>query len=188
MRIFNRIVMILLLAGLFALGVYAFVSAFNLFGYSLSNLPFSNVANGVQSFVSSVERGNLAPLALAILIGVLVLGLILLVLELKPPAPRRVRMGNGTYVTRRAVENEVSTVAEGVPGVLGTSTNVKAQRSTGARVDVQARVRRGEDTGSVRSQLQSAVRQHLSSRGVPVSRLNVNMNEVDPRQAGTRVK
>ncbi len=41
---------------------------------------------------------------------------------------------------------------------------------------------------SVRSQLQSAVRQRLSSRGVPVSKLNVKMNEVDPRQAGTRVK
>jgi uncharacterized alkaline shock family protein YloU len=180
--------MILLLAGLFVLGVFMVVYALGLLGYSLGSLPFSSVTGGVQNFVSTVEDGNLAPLALAILVAVAVLGLILLILELKPPAPRYVRMDNGTYVTRGAVENEVSEAAEGVPSVLGTKASAKAQRSSGARVDLEARVRRGEDLNSVKSQLQSTVRQRLSSKGVPVSKLNVQMAEVDPRQAGTRVK
>ena len=188
MRVFNRIVMIVLLAGLFVLGVYMVVYALELFGYTLGGIPFSNVAGGLQSFARSVEGGALSALTLVILVAVAVLGLILLILELKPPTPRYVRMDNGTYVTRGAIENEVSEAAEGVPNVLGTKANAKAQRSSGARVDLEARVRRGEDLNSVRSQLQSAVRQRLSSKGVPVSKLNVQMAEVDPRQAGTRVK
>ncbi len=188
MRTFNRIVVILLLAGLFVLGVYMAVYALELFGYALGSIPFSNVAGGLQSFVRSVENGALSALALVILVAVAVLGLILLILELKPPTPRYVRMDNGTYVTRGAIENEVSEAAEGVPSVLGTRARAKAQRRPGARVDLEARVRQGVDMNSVRSQLQSAVRQRLSSRGVPVSKLNVKMNEVDPRQAGTRVK
>ena len=188
MRIFNRVVMILLLAGLFVLGVMMAVYALGLFGYSLGSIPFSNVTGGIQSFVSSIVRGALSATLLAILVIVAVIGLILLVLELKPPTPRYVRMDNGTYVTRGAVENEVSEAAEEVMGVLGTKAKAKAQRSSGARVDLEARVRQGEDVNSVRSQVQSAVRQRLSNRGVPVSKLNVNMAEVDPRQAGTRVK
>ena len=38
MRIFNRVVMIVLLGGLFVAGVYAVVYAFDLFGYALQSL------------------------------------------------------------------------------------------------------------------------------------------------------
>ena len=39
MRVFNRIVMILLFAGLFVLGVYMVVYSLNLFGYRLEDIP-----------------------------------------------------------------------------------------------------------------------------------------------------
>ncbi len=49
MRVFNRIVVILLLVGLIALGAYTVVYSFELFGYQLSNLP--SALNGFTSGV-----------------------------------------------------------------------------------------------------------------------------------------
>ena len=97
-------------------------------------------------------------------------------------------MGNGTFATRRVVEDEVSSVADEVPGVLGSSVHAKAQRRPGALVDVEGRVRRGEDVGSIRSNLRSRVQDYLSRRGLPVSKLNVKLTEADPRQTKTRVQ
>ena len=188
MRIFNRIVMMLLLAGLFVLGVYMIVYAFELFGYSLDSLPFSGFSNGLQGFANDVERGGLSVTTLIILVLLVLLGLLLLIAELKPPSPNRVRMGNGTYTTRRVVEDEVSAVADEVPGVLGSSVSAKAQRRPGAQVDVEGTVRRGEDVGTIRLGLRSTVQEHLSRRGLPVSKLNVKLVEADPRQTKTRVQ
>jgi hypothetical protein len=188
MRIFNRIVMILLLAGLFVLGVYMVVYAFELFGYSLGSLPLSGFSDGLQGFVNDVEQNSLSVIALILLVLLAFLGLLLLIAELKPEAPSRVRMGNGTYTTRSVVEEEVSSVADEVPGVLGSSVNAKAQRRPGAQVDVEGRIRRGEDSGPIKSGLRSRVQEHLSSKGLPVSKLNVKLVEADPRQTKTRVQ
>jgi hypothetical protein len=97
-------------------------------------------------------------------------------------------MGNGTYVTRSVVAGEVSTAAEQVPDVLGSSVGVRARRSPGARVDLEARVRQGEDLETIRSGLQTRVQQHMSEKGLPVSKLNVKLVEADPRQTKTRVQ
>jgi hypothetical protein len=188
MSVFNRIVMSLLFAGLFVLGVYTVVYSFDLLGRSLTSLPISDFSGGLQDFVTRVEDGNLSAVTIIILVLLTILGLIWFIAELKPSAPRRVRMGNGTYVTRGVVEDEISTVAEQVPGVLGSSVGVKARRSPGARVDLEARVRRGEDLEAIRSGLRSTVQEHLSERGLPVSKLNVKLVEADPRQTKTRVQ
>jgi hypothetical protein len=190
MRVFNRIIMILLLAGLFVLGVYAVVYGFNLFGYSLGDLanPISSFGSGVENFVGSVESGNVPPLTVLMLVLIAILGLILLIYELKPPAPRRVRMQKGTYITRDVVKREVESAADRVLGVLGSSARVKARRKPGAQVDLEARVRRGEDTSAIGSQLRSSVQERLATRGIPVNKINVKLAEVDPRQAGTRVQ
>ena len=188
MNVFNRIVMTLLFAGLFVLGVYMVVYSFDLFGRSLTSLPISDFSSGLQDFVTRVEDGNLSAVTIIILVLLAVLGLIWFISELKPSAPKRVRMGNGTYVTRGVVEEEISTVAEQVPDVLGSSVGVKARRSPGARVDLEARVRQGEDLETIRSDLRSTVQQHLSERGLPVSKLNVKLVEADPRQTKTRVQ
>ena len=188
MRVFNRIFMILLLAGLFVLGVYMIVYAFDLFGYKLSSLPITDFAGGLKSFVSGVEDGNLPVATQALLVLLAILGLLWFIAELRPTAPRRVRMGSGTYVSRSVVESEVATVAEEVPDVLGSSVGVKARRSPGAQVNLEARVRRGEDMNTIKSGLQRTVRERLSERGLPVSRLNIKLVEADPRQARTRVQ
>jgi uncharacterized alkaline shock family protein YloU len=188
MRVFNRIFMILLLAGLFVLGMYMIVYAFDLFGYKLSALPVSDFAGGLKSCVSGVENGSLSAVTIIVLVLLAILGLIWFIAELRPSAPRRVRMGSGTYVTRSVVEEEISTVAEQVPGVLGSSVDVKARRSPGAQVDLEARVRKGEDLSTIKSDLQSTVQQRLSERGLPVSKLNVKLVEADPRQTKTRVQ
>ena len=190
MRIFNRIVMILLLAGLFVLGVYAVVYAFDLFGYTLTSLlnPVQAAGSGAESFMSGVQSGSLSTLAIVVLVLVALLGLILLVFELKPATPRRVRMDKGTYLTRSVVEKEVSDAASQSPDVLGHSVKAQAQRKTGARVDLEARVRRGEDTGAIQRNLRRLVQEHLGSKGIPVSKLNVKTVEADPRQTKTRVQ
>jgi Family of unknown function (DUF6286) len=192
MRVFNRLVMILLFAGLFVLGVYVVVYSLSLFGYRLSDLPrtlnLSGFYRGLQTFVSNVENGSISVFSVIVLVAIAVLGLILLIAELKPPAPRRVRMNNGTYVTRGAVADEVVEAAERTPGVLGSSARVKARRRPGAQVDLEARVRRGEDTGVIQSELRRTVRERLDQRGVPVSKLNLRLVEADPRRTKTRVQ
>ncbi len=192
MRIFNRIVMILLLAGLFVLGVYTVVYGLNLFGYRLEDIPravgLSGLYRGLETFVANVEDGSLSVFTVIVLVAVAVLGLVLLIAELKPPAPRRVRMHSGTYVSRGAVADEVVEAAERTTGVLGTSARVKARRGPGAQVDLEARVRRGEDTSAIQSDLRRSVRERLAQRGVPVSKLNVRIVEADPRQTKSRVQ
>ena len=190
MSVFNRIVMILLLGGLFVLGVYAVVYAFDLLGYALGDLlgQLNSFANGAQNFVSSVEDGNVPPLTVLTLVLIALLGLILLIAELKPPTPRRVRMQKGTYITRDAVKSEVESAADRTLGVLGTSARVKARRKPGARVDLDARVRRGEDTKAIASELRGSIQERLATRGIPVNKINVNLAEVDPRETGARVQ
>jgi hypothetical protein len=188
MRVFNRIVMTLLFAGLFVLGLYTVVYSFDLLGRSLTSLPISDFSDGLEDFVRRVEQGRLSILTITTLVLLALLGLIWFIAELRPTAPRRVRMGNGTYVTRGVVGEEISTVAEQVPDVLGSSVGVKARRSPGAQVDLEARVRRGEDLGTIRSGLRTTVQRHLSERGLPVSKLNVKLVEADPRQTRARVQ
>jgi Family of unknown function (DUF6286) len=192
MRVFNRIVMILLFAGLFVLGVYTVVYSFDLFGYRLEDLPralgLSGFYRGLETFVSNVENGSLSVLTVILLVAIAVLGLILLIAELKPAAPRRVRMSSGTYVTRGGVADEVVAAAERTPGVLGSSARVKAKRRPGAQVDLEARVRRGDDTSAIQSELRRTVRERLGKRGVPVSKLNIKLIETDPRRTRTRVQ
>ena len=180
--------MTLLFAGLFVLGVYMIVYSFDLFGRSLTSLPISDFSGGLRDFVRRVEGGNLSVITMIILVLLALLGLLWFIAELRPSAPKRVRMGNGTYLTRGVVEEEVSTVAEQVPDVLGSSVGVKARRSPGAQVDLEAKVRRGEDLGTIKSGLRSTVQEHLSERGLPVSKLNVKLVEADPRQTKTRVQ
>jgi hypothetical protein len=188
MSIFNRIVMTLLFAGLFVLGIYMVVYSFDLFGRSLTSLPISDFSSGLEDFVTRVEDGNLSVVTIIILALVAILGLIWFIAELRPSTPRRVRMGNSTYVTRGVVGEEISTAAEQVPDVLGSSVGVKARRSPGARVDLEARVRRGEDLETINSRLRTTVQEHLSNQGLPVSKLNIKLVEADPRQTKTRVQ
>ncbi|MDQ3286231.1 MAG: alkaline shock response membrane anchor protein AmaP [Actinomycetota bacterium] len=192
MRIFNRIVMILLLAGLVYLGIATVVYIFELGPYELEDLSnalgFGGFYEGLNGYLSNIERGNVDAFDVIVLSAIALVGLILLILELKPPTPRRVRMQRGTYITRQAVEREVSPVVEGEPEVLQSNVKVKAQRRPGAKVEVHASIRPGEDARSVQSEVQSRVQQRMAETGVPVSDLRVRANESDPRQTKTRVK
>ena len=71
-------------------------------------------------------------------------------------------MQQGTYVTRRVVEKEVNTAVEQEPEVLQSDVKVKAQRKPGAKVEVSASVRPGEDARSVQSGVKSRVQEHMA--------------------------
>lgn len=186
--------MVIIFLALLALGVFMVLYSFNLFGFKLSNLLNNNVLglqtvqNSLKNFVNNVQNANLTPLAIAIMVAVAVVGLILLILEFKPPQPKKVRMQQGTYITRDAVEDEVLSATNETPHILDSSARVKARRSPGASVNLQANVRRGEDVGAVRSDLRERIQQRLSQRGVPVSKLKVKLHETDPRQTQSRVR
>lgn len=188
MRAINRTVVILLLAGLFTLGVFAVVYAIGLFGYRLADLPVPGIAGGVEAFAQDIEGGNPSPLAVAALVAVAVVGLVLLVAELKPRTPRRVRMGRGTYVTRGVVKERAEEAAMAVPEVLESSARVKARRRPGARVELGTKVRRGQDAQRQKKAVRDQVKERLGGGGVPVGQLKVEVAEIDPRRAKTRVK
>jgi uncharacterized alkaline shock family protein YloU len=192
MRIFNRIVIILLLAGLAYLGLTTVVHVFELGPYQLQDLSnelgLIGFYEGLSNYVDNIENGNVGVLDIIVLGAIALLGLVLLILELKPPAPRRVRMQRGTYIMRSAVENEVSPVVEQEYEVLQSNVKVKAQRRPGAKVDVRASVRPGENTRGIQSEVQNKVQQHLAEAGIPIGNLKVQAVESDPRETKTRVK
>ncbi|MCA3748041.1 MAG: hypothetical protein IN808_02750 [Rubrobacter sp.] len=192
MRVFNRVVVTLLLAGLFALGLLLLVYSVPWFGYRISELPevlwLQPLYGGLESLVSAAEAGRLSAPAVAALVLVALAGLILLVAELKPSRPRRVRMERGTYIARPVVAAEVAAAAESVRAVLGSSVKVKARRRPGALVRLEAHVRRGEDTGPLREEIRRAVQDRLARRGIPLGKLRLKLVESDPRQTRTRVK
>jgi hypothetical protein len=196
-RVLNKIVVLVLLAGLAVLGLLGVLYALNarlgdqtFFIQDLaSNLNLQGIVGGVTGFLDQVQNGQLSPRIIAALALIALVGLLLLLLELFwRPAPRRVKIQQGTYTTRDLVENEVKEAAERAPEVLQADADVQAQRRPGARVDLRASVRRGEDTRSIQSSLRDRVQQHLARVGVPVSRLNVRVLESDPRETRTRVK
>ena len=192
MRIFSRIIVVLRLAALVALGIAAVFYALDLAGYRLANVPralgLTGFAQSLSSFVGNVENRSLNPFDYVVLGAIALAGLILLILEFKPASPRKVRMQQGTYITRSAVRDEVVEATESNPEVLQSDVDVAAQRRPGAKVDVTASVRRGEDTNRLQSEVRNSVQQHLGQVGVPVSNLNVRIAESDPRQTKTRVK
>lgn len=192
MRIFNRLIVVLALVGLFLLGFFAVIYGLGVLGYQMSGLQsklnLNGIYSGLQSFVSGVEQGNLTPAGIAILVAVAVVGLILLILELKPRTPRRVRMQKGTYITRSAVSSEVDSATTNTPNVLKTTSKVKAKRGSGANVNLRADTKRGEDQKSIKRNLQSSVEGRLSQVGIPLSKVSTKLSESDPRQTGTRVR
>jgi len=189
-RIFNRIVVVLLLVGLAVLSVYTVVYSFEAFGHQLSDLSttLQGFTSGFEGFVGDVENGNLPILTIALLVAIALLGLVLLIMELKPPRPRRVRMQRGTYIVPDVVRGEVESAAEETPNVLGSTTKVWAKRRPGALVNLQADVRRGEDANALKSELRERVQQHLAKTGVPLGRLKLKLVEADPRETKARVQ
>jgi hypothetical protein len=193
MRIFNRIVVLLLLAGLFALGVFVALHAFELSGYRLSNLArtlgLSALVDGATSFVRGLESGSLGTLPVFVLVSLVILGLVLLLLELRPRTPRRVRLGPaGTFAERRAVQGRVEAFAGQAQEVMESSARVKARRGTGARVDLTARIPRGEDSKGVETDLKRRLQRRLEEKGVPVKGLKIGVQETDPRESKGRVR
>ena len=184
--------MILLLAGLVYLGIVTVVYIFELGPYQLDDLSsalgFGGLYEGLNGYITSIESGNLGVEDVVILVAIALLGLVLLILELKPPTPRRVRMQQGTYITRSAVRDEATRATEEEHEVLQSNVKVKAQRRPGAKVDVTASVREGEGTRGLQSEVQDRVQQHLGQMGIPVSNLKVRIAGSDPRETKTRVK
>lgn len=178
MRIFNRVVVSLLFAGLIVLGVFAALYSFGLFGYSLTSLSqtLGGAVTGVEGLATTVTGGS--PAVITVLAAVALVGLILLIAELRPPRPRKVRLREKeTYMTRRALRDRVSAVAGALPEVIESRAKVKSRRRTGGKVKLRAGVRTGEDLGKAKSSVKEQLSQSFESGGVPVSKLKLKLYE-----------
>lgn len=187
MRIFNRIVVSVLFAGLLAVGVFAVLYGFGLFGYSLTSLSqtLGGIVSGVEGLATAVTGASAA--VIAVLAAVALVGLILLIAELRPPRPRKVRLREKeTYMTRRALKDRVSAMADALPEVRESKAKVKTRRRTGGKVKLRAGVRTGEDLGQAKSSVQQQLSQSFESGGVPVSKLKLKLYETESRGAGSR--
>lgn len=191
MRVFNRLFMALLFAAIVALGVFGVLYSFRLAGYQPQELPntlgLSAFYESLQGLVGNIEGGSVGALAVAILVAVAVVGVILLVAELKPPKPRLVRMQQGTYITRAAVREQVLAATDRVSETVDSVAKVKSRRRPGAKVKLKAWVRRGEDVKAAKSNIRSQVAEQLSQAGVPVSRMKLKVKESSGQGARKRV-
>lgn len=187
MRVLNRIVVSLLLVGLLALGIFAALYCFGLLGYSLTSLsqPLGGFVSGVEGLATAVTGGS--PAVIAVLAAIALAGLLLLIAELRPPRPRKVRLPEKeTYMTRRALRDHVSAMAGALPEVLESKAKVKTRRRTGGKVKLSAGVRSGEGLGQAKSAVREQLSRGFESGGVPVSKLNLKLYETDPRKTGSR--
>lgn len=192
MKVFNRIVVILILAGLFSLSLFIMFSAFDFGGYLLADLPnvlgFAIIQEAIASFVANLESGSTNIFVIATMGLLALVGLVLFIIELIPSSPRKVKMQQGTYVTRRAVEAAATEAVEQNPNVLHSNIKVKARRKSGAKVKIRASVEEGEDARNARSEVQEGVQRHMDEVGIPVGRLKVRIDESAPSTSKTRVR
>lgn len=189
MRVFNRIVVTLLLVGVLALCVFGVLAGASLAGYSLSSLPQMLGLSALVSGAQSLAGGSASPAVIAILVAVLVVGVVLLIAELRPGRPRRVRLKlKGAHATRKAVKERVQWAAEGAPEVVQAKAEVKSRRRAGARVKLKSAVRRGEDKKAAKSSVKDSVKQGLQSAGVPLGKLKVKIDEVDSQGSKGRTQ
>jgi hypothetical protein len=192
MRVFNRIFVTLLLVGLLVLGVYGVMYSFGISGYSLSNLGqrlgLTSILSGAGSFFGSLGQSPPPATTIAILAAIAVLGLVLLVLELKPRRPRKVlTRSKGVYMTRAAVRSAVQTAAENTSEILSAKVKAKTRRGAGAKVKVDANIRQGEDQSSARSSIREQMDSELSERGVPVKKIKFKLKETASQGEKARV-
>lgn len=189
MKVFNRIVVTLLLVGVLALCVFGVLAGAGLAGYSLPGLPQMLGLSALASGAQSLAGGSASPTIIAVLVAALVAGLILLIAELRPGLPRRVRLKpNGAHTTRKAVKERVEWAAEGAPEVLKAKANVKPRRRAGARVKLNSGIRRGEDKKAAKSSVKDAVKQGLQSAGVPLGKLKLKIDEIDSQGSKGRTQ
>lgn len=187
MRVFNRIVVTLLLVGLLVLGVYGVIYSFGISGYSLSNLEqrlgVTNILSSAGSFFEGLGQSTPSTNTIAILAAIAVLGLILLILELKPRRPRKVlTRSKGVYMTKTAVRSAVKTAAENTSEILSAKVKAKTRRGSGAKAKVDANIRPGEDQSGAKRSVREQMDSELSERGVPVKKFKFKLKETASSQ------
>lgn len=192
MNFFNRIVVLLLLLCLFVVGLFAFLYGFQIGGYSIYDLPGqareSGFWKGTTVWARGLNSGTPGVLMWVICVAVIITGLILLFLELRRGRPRNVILGNSTYITKQAVESEVRSTAMNGPEISDAHVKVKSNRSPGASIMVDSKIRRGADLQSTRESLREMISARMADIGIPVRQLKVKAEYADPRKAQVRVK
>lgn len=198
MRIFNRVLMALVFAALTFCGAFLFIYCFGLFGYNLSEIPLKGPLSGtpfysgLKAFVRDVGGQSPTVLETVVLVVIALIGLLLLFAELKPPRPRYLRVGQGLYTSRSALEDELVEAVEEDGRVLESSASVKPRRGGGAKVKVEAKMREGAaNPTELKNTLGRKVREKIRALGYPQKVANgvkIDLKETDPRSVRRRVR
>lgn len=192
MKIFNRILVILIFVAIFVIGLFGVLYGFQWLGYSLFDFPAqaqqSVFYSSLQTWIDELNAGSPTTLTVISLVATAIAGIILLFLELKPKPPQKVRLGKSMFITREAVASEAERGAMMEPEVSEAKAHVKARRGPGAKVTVHSKVRRGIDLKAAQQDVRSQVENHLLGLGIPVSSIKVDVEEIDPRKSKVRVK
>ncbi|MFK3979831.1 DUF6286 domain-containing protein [Micromonospora sp. NPDC050397] len=112
------------------------------------------------------------PVVFAVAIAVGVVGLLILLTQLRPWTPQRlaVPLADGWHLHRRSVEKRLASAADRVPGVRDARARVRRRGNSWS-----SRIRANGDP-SARPQVENAVRQELDRLAAPrVDRLDIRL-------------
>ncbi len=154
MRIFNRLASVVIALALVAGGLLAIVEG------SLVAAGRPPLLVPLQSWYDAFTTTRVRDQAILLLsILMVVLGLLVLLSQLRPWPPDRLRIvGEGWHVQRRSVEHQIASAVQGVPGVKGA----RARLGKNWRLNVQASADR-----SLRGEVEEMVRRELELMEAP---------------------
>ncbi|MEV0649065.1 DUF6286 domain-containing protein [Phytomonospora sp. NPDC050363] len=163
MRVTNRLVAILLALALMAGGLLVTVEGIMV---AAGREPLLVPLNSWYDTLTSITFADRMVLAIAIAVGVL--GLLVLVSQLRPWRPERlpVEGAEGWFVRRRSAELGVAGAVDGLPGVSGA----RARLGKGWRVDLRA-----SGDPATRGDVEETVRAELERMSAPAGRVKVRM-------------
>ena len=193
MRLFNRIVLVIVLVVLVVFGTFGAIYAFAGVGYQDRGLPgflaIPENAQAAQSWLSSFEDGSVPLLDFIVVVAVGVAGLALLVLELKPSRKEHLALGPQAWVKREVVEKEAEYVALTDRAVLESEAELSLRRVLGNKLKLKLIVRRGESPEDTRSRVRDLINTEIIGKGqVNIPKTRVEAIALDPRRAKRRVK
>lgn len=193
MRLFNRILLIVVLL---AILVFAGFSAAYAFAgqddYQAASLPaflaLQEAAAPVQQWLGNFEAQSIPAWLFTILVVVGLAGLALLAFELLPRRSRYLKVRTGIRVEREVVEEEMERVAADDPAVLSSSARLVPRRRR-SKLSVRLKVRRGEDLHQAEARVSEAIAERVAEGGqLRVARARVTGSTRDPRGSKRRVR
>lgn len=189
MRLFNRLVMVVVGAALALAGAIAAAFALDVDRFQVAALEegMAPVTAAAQEVLTQAQNGALPIGTQLLLLVAAITGAALLFFEFRPYRSHMLRLAEGAYVTEPALEHELELAASEVDGTLDVHADVRAA-SRRKRVRLEAYIREGLDTQAARSEVESRAVEALQRAGLQGTGVRIELAAVDPRDSKARVR